>query len=57
MQSTRNTLMDTYEYVMYGRIFKFMDAGGGGGGSQVLPGLSSSYHSVHLYDTPGPFAA
>ena len=28
MQSTRNTLMDTYEYVMYGRIFKNVDAGG-----------------------------
>jgi hypothetical protein len=33
MQSSRSTLMDNYEYVMYGRIFKFVDAGGTG--SQV----------------------
>ena len=26
MQSTRSTLMDNYDYVMFGRIFKYKDA-------------------------------
>ncbi len=26
MQSTRTTLMDNYDYVMFGRIFKYKDA-------------------------------
>ena len=30
MQSTRSTLMDNYDYVMFGRIFKYKDAPGQG---------------------------
>jgi DNA-directed RNA polymerases I, II, and III subunit RPABC3 len=32
-QAVRATLADSYEYVMYGKVFKFKDAPGGGGGA------------------------
>ena len=53
MQSTRNTLMDSYEYVMYGRIFKYMDAGGN---SDQVSTLSFSRHCQRQHTCLGMLA-